>query len=77
MHHPPVVRAGYAEFMLRASELMPGGGPAFPTARNSEALYADLEGLFSRVAGRLRAATRGEDAGVGGASCSRSARAGG
>jgi hypothetical protein len=37
----------YVEFMLHSSELMPGGSPTFPTAGSIEALYGDLEALFS------------------------------
>jgi len=37
----------YIEFMLHSSELMPGGSPAFPSRESIEALYDDLEALFS------------------------------
>lgn len=55
-----VAEAGYAEFMLHSSEFMPGGSPTFPTARSIEALYEDLEALFTKVAARFRAATLSE-----------------
>jgi hypothetical protein len=37
----------YIEFMLHSSELMPGGSPAFPSRESIEALYDDLEALFT------------------------------
>ena len=43
----------YCEFMLHSSELMPGGSPRFPRARNVEALYEDLQALFAAVRGRF------------------------
>jgi len=43
----------YCEFMLHSSELMPGGSPRFPRARNIEALYDDLQALFAAVRGRF------------------------
>lgn len=40
----------FVEFMIHSSELMPGGSPMFPRARDIERLYGDLESLFA-VAG--------------------------
>ena len=37
----------FVEFMLHSSELMPGGSPRFPDERSVEALYDDLDELFS------------------------------
>jgi hypothetical protein len=37
----------YIEFVLHSSELMPGGSPAFPSRKSIEALYDDLEALFT------------------------------
>lgn len=37
----------YVEFMLHSSEFMPGGSPTFKTAADIEALYDNLEQLFS------------------------------
>jgi len=37
----------YIEFMLHSSELMPGGSPTFPSRESIEALYDDLEALFT------------------------------
>lgn len=37
----------YIEFMLHSSELMPGGSPTFPSQESIEALYHDLEALFT------------------------------
>jgi hypothetical protein len=53
-------RRQYAEFMLHSSELMPAGSPTFPDAQSIEALYADLELLFERVASRFRGMTLSE-----------------
>lgn len=39
----------YVHFMTHSSELMPGGGPAFPRAGDIDRLYANLERLFGRV----------------------------
>jgi hypothetical protein len=47
----------YLEFMLHSSELMPGGSPTFPTARDIDAMYDDLEALFSSLRGRFVGAT--------------------
>ena len=41
----------YIEFMLHSSELMPGGSPTFPSDESIEALYDDLEALFTAAAG--------------------------
>ncbi len=48
---------GYVEFMLHSSELMPGGSPTFRTSDDIEALYCDLEALFSTVNGKYIGAT--------------------
>jgi hypothetical protein len=37
----------YVEFMLHSSEFMPGGSPTFPSAESIEALYDDIEAVFS------------------------------
>ena len=37
----------YVEFMLHSSEFMPGGSPTFRTAASIDALYDDLEEVFS------------------------------
>ncbi|PLV53295.1 polysaccharide deacetylase family protein [Erwinia sp. B116] len=37
----------YVEFMLHSSEFMPGGSPTFKTAADIDALYDNLEQLFS------------------------------
>ena len=37
----------YVEFTLHSSELMPGGSPAFPSRESIEALYDNLEALFT------------------------------
>lgn len=37
----------YVEFMLHSSELMPGGSPTFQSRESIEALYDDLEALFT------------------------------
>lgn len=58
--HRIVAEAGYAEFMLHSSELMPGGSPSFRTTQSIEALYGDLDMLFGRAAERFRPATLGE-----------------
>ena len=52
-----VARAGYAQFMIHSSELMPGGSPLFPTGASIEALYADLETLFATLSERFVGAT--------------------
>lgn len=48
------------EFMLHSSELMPGGSPTFQTRDDIEALYDDLEALWSAAAEQCRGATLGE-----------------
>lgn len=45
------------EFMLHSSEFMPGGSPTFPSEREIERLYEDLEALFESAAARFRGAT--------------------
>jgi peptidoglycan/xylan/chitin deacetylase (PgdA/CDA1 family) len=42
---------------LHSSELMPGGSPTFARAEDVEALYRDLEALFTALAGGTRGAT--------------------
>ncbi len=37
----------YIELALHSSELMPGGSPTFPSRESIEALYDDLEALFT------------------------------
>lgn len=37
----------YIEFILHSSELMPGGSPTFPSQESIEALYDDLEAVFT------------------------------
>jgi hypothetical protein len=39
----------YVQFMLHSSEFMPGGSPRFPTEENIEALYDDMEAVFSQA----------------------------
>jgi hypothetical protein len=41
----------YIEFMLHSSELMPGGSPTFSSDESIEALYDDLEALFTAAGG--------------------------
>jgi len=53
-------RRDYVQFMLHSSELMPGGSPRFATARSVEALYEDLERLFSAAADTFDGRTLGE-----------------
>jgi hypothetical protein len=53
-------RRDYVQFMLHSSELMPGGSPRFRSARSVEALYQDLERLFSAAAGCFVGRTLGE-----------------
>lgn len=50
-------RRPYLQFILHSSELMPGGSPFFPTARDIEILYADLDVLFELAARSCQAAT--------------------
>ena len=52
--------AGYAEFMLHSSELMPGGSPTFDTEEKIEMLYDHLQELFSQVAQRFVGQTLSE-----------------
>ena len=42
---------------LHSSELMPGGSPTFPRPEDVEALYRDLDALFTTLAGETRGAT--------------------
>ena len=39
----------YVHFMLHSSEFMPGGSPTFPTEESIEALYDDMEAVFSEA----------------------------
>ena len=48
------------EFMLHSSELMPGGSPTFQTQDSIEALYDDLEILFSKAAEQFQGKTLAE-----------------
>ena len=50
----------YVQFALHSSELMPGGSPGFRTTESIEALYRDLERLFSRAATGFVGATLAE-----------------
>ena len=50
----------YVEFMLHSSEFMPGGSPTFRTPESIEALYRDLDRLFSRASSRFAGATLAE-----------------
>lgn len=49
--------AGFLEFMLHSSELMPGGSPHFRTALDIERLYESLENLFEALSSWCRGAT--------------------
>lgn len=57
-----VVASGsnYVEFMLHSSEFMPGCSPRFPTATHIEALYDNLEELFSESSRICRGMTLSE-----------------
>jgi hypothetical protein len=50
----------YVQFVLHSSELMPGASPRFPSPRSIEALYEDMERLFSAAAGRFAGRTLSE-----------------
>ena len=50
----------YVEFMLHSSEFMPGGSPTFKTASDIDALYDDLEQLFSWLQSRTTGLTLSE-----------------
>jgi peptidoglycan/xylan/chitin deacetylase (PgdA/CDA1 family) len=50
----------YVQFMLHSSELMPGGSPRFRSAKSVEALYEDLERLFSAATEGFVGRTVGE-----------------
>jgi hypothetical protein len=50
----------HAEFMIHSSELMPGGGPRFPTDRSIEVLYDTLEALFASARKGFAACTLSE-----------------
>lgn len=49
--------AGYMEFMLHSSELMPGGSPIFRDASDIERLYESLEILFEDLSTWCHGAT--------------------
>jgi hypothetical protein len=49
LDHARKQRKEYVEFMLHSSELMPGGSPTFRDSYQIEALYDDLECLFSEA----------------------------
>jgi hypothetical protein len=53
-------RRSYAEFMLHSSEFMAGGSPTFRSPASIEALYRDMEQLFSSVATSFVGATLSE-----------------
>jgi hypothetical protein len=50
----------YVQLAFHSSELMPGGSPGFRTNESIEALYRDLERLFSQAAAKFAGATLGE-----------------
>jgi hypothetical protein len=50
----------YVEFMLHSSEFMPGGSPTFRTPASVEALYRDLDQLFSRASSHFSGPTLSE-----------------
>lgn len=50
----------YVEFMLHSSELMPGGSPRFPTEKEIELLYADMEQVFQAAARSFQGRTMQE-----------------
>jgi hypothetical protein len=43
----------YVEFMLHSSEFMPGGSPTFPSPDSIEALYDDMEAVFSAASNQF------------------------
>ncbi len=43
-------KQNYTEFMMHSSEMMPGGSPYFKNQDDIEALYSNLEQLFSLIA---------------------------
>lgn len=49
LRHVAQRRLPYIEFMLHSSEFMPGGSPTFRTEQDINALYEDLDGLFSEA----------------------------
>ena len=53
-------RREHVEFMLHSSELMPGGSPGFPRARDIEVLYSDLDALFQSAGSLCRGTTLSE-----------------
>jgi hypothetical protein len=52
--------AGYAEFMIHSSELMPGGSPYCRTEEDVENMYMKMDMLFKSVADRYSGATLSE-----------------
>jgi hypothetical protein len=50
-------RRAHVEFVIHSSELMPGGGPAFPDEASIESLYTDLRQLFKEAARTCRGMT--------------------
>lgn len=50
----------YLMFMLHSSEFMPGGSPVFPTEVSIEALYRDMEVVFSAAAPHFEGMTLSE-----------------
>ncbi|NUQ63587.1 MAG: deacetylase [Pirellulales bacterium] len=55
-----VAQAGYLQFMMHSSELMPGGSPRFPTEKSIERLYETLEELFAAARTRFVGMTLAE-----------------
>ena len=49
----------FVEFFLHSSELMPDGSPTFPSAESIEALYADLDAIFSAAGNGFEGLTLG------------------
>lgn len=50
----------YVVFMIRSSELMPGGSPVFKSEEDIEKLYHDLEIIFDRISKGFEGATVSE-----------------
>ncbi len=55
-----IENAGYAEFMIHSSELMPGGSPYCRTEEHVENMYMKMDKLFKSVADRYSGATLSE-----------------
>jgi hypothetical protein len=49
LHEALAENPSHIEFMLHSSELMPGGSPTFRTPSSIEALYHDIQAVFSIV----------------------------